>query len=382
MSTTINTGWLKDKNGDKFAPKTLTSQVINGEGVSVEQLLANVTIETDNTLTIAGAAADAKAVSDAINILESKIPSINGLATETYVDNAISAIPLSSKQDKLTGEQGQVVGFDENGAAISQNLTPKSIGAQPERMVVTVSKIYGSDNENDSYISDYTSSQIIDAHRNGIDVIVYAAFLYEYLYFNGVVQIVNGVLFVGNGGAHSILIRNNGTVEYNKKLYQPKITGTAGQVVGFDEDGNTVAQDFNIEPMTGATSDSNGASGLVPAPAAGDQDKFLKGDGTWAEAGTTFISGTIGTNWTEDENTGVKTQLVQLNGVTSAMNGSLDVVMTHERTTEGYAAFVEEQNQFLDYITNGDAETVDGGIMFYIYGDVNTIEIPFALEVG
>lgn len=36
-------------------------------------------------------------------------------------------------------------------------------------------------------------------------------------------------------------------------------------------------------PMTGATSSQNGVSGLVPAPSAGNQDKFLKGDGTWSE---------------------------------------------------------------------------------------------------
>lgn len=34
--------------------------------------------------------------------------------------------------------------------------------------------------------------------------------------------------------------------------------------------------------MTGATASTAGASGLVPVPAAGDQDKFLKGNGTWA----------------------------------------------------------------------------------------------------
>lgn len=34
--------------------------------------------------------------------------------------------------------------------------------------------------------------------------------------------------------------------------------------------------------MTGATASTAGTSGLVPAPAAGDQGSFLKGDGTWA----------------------------------------------------------------------------------------------------
>ena len=39
--------------------------------------------------------------------------------------------------------------------------------------------------------------------------------------------------------------------------------------------------------MTGATAETDGVSGLVPVPAAGDQDKFLRGDGTWAVAGLT-----------------------------------------------------------------------------------------------
>ena len=38
---------------------------------------------------------------------------------------------------------------------------------------------------------------------------------------------------------------------------------------------------LSANAMTGATSGTDGASGYVPAPAAGDQDKVLKGDGTW-----------------------------------------------------------------------------------------------------
>lgn len=36
MSTIINTGWLNDDNGDKFAPKTLSSQVITSDGITLE----------------------------------------------------------------------------------------------------------------------------------------------------------------------------------------------------------------------------------------------------------------------------------------------------------------------------------------------------------
>lgn len=34
--------------------------------------------------------------------------------------------------------------------------------------------------------------------------------------------------------------------------------------------------------MTGATASTDGISGLVPVPVAGDQLKFLRGDGSWA----------------------------------------------------------------------------------------------------
>ena len=37
------------------------------------------------------------------------------------------------------------------------------------------------------------------------------------------------------------------------------------------------------EPMTGATETTDGESGMVPAPLAGKQAQFFRGDGTWAD---------------------------------------------------------------------------------------------------
>ena len=45
---------------------------------------------------------------------------------------------------------------------------------------------------------------------------------------------------------------------------------------------NKTSEEIQIEVMTGATADTVGTSGLVPAPAAGEQDKYLRGDGMWA----------------------------------------------------------------------------------------------------
>lgn len=45
--------------------------------------------------------------------------------------------------------------------------------------------------------------------------------------------------------------------------------------------------------MVGATSDTAGKAGYVPAPAAGDQAKFLRGDGTWVTVDVGEIDGML-----------------------------------------------------------------------------------------
>ena len=47
----------------------------------------------------------------------------------------------------------------------------------------------------------------------------------------------------------------------------------------------TVVQN-NVDTMVGATSTKAGTRGLVPGPAAGDSEKYLKGDGTWGSPST------------------------------------------------------------------------------------------------
>ena len=91
---------------------------------------------------------------------------------------------------------------------------------------------------------------------------------------------------------------------------------------------------------------------------------------------------TIGTTWVEDENTGVKTQSVAIAGVKAANTATVDHVYTGAGTSDDYAAFVEAENQYLNCITNGFAETYNGGIKFTIFGDANTVAIPIVAEVS
>lgn len=99
------------------------------------------------------------------------------------------------------------------------------------------------------------------------------------------------------------------------------------------------------------------------------------------KGGATYTAA-IGTTWVEDENTGVKTQSVAIAGVTAQSTAMVDHVYTGSGTSEDYAAFVEAENQYLTCITNGYAETYDGGIKFTIFGDANTVSIPIVAEVS
>ena len=60
--------------------------------------------------------------------------------------------------------------------------------------------------------------------------------------------------------------------------------GASGQILRWSADGTAVwgaDNDTKYTDMTGASASAAGKAGLVPAPAAGGQAKYLRGDGTW-----------------------------------------------------------------------------------------------------
>ena len=86
-------------------------------------------------------------------------------------------------------------------------------------------------------------------------------------------------------------------------IYESDTSYIAGANITITEvDGEKVisATDTTYTDFEGATSSADGASGLVPAPEAGDEGKYLKGDGTWDEPeGTTVIANPTGTATTD-----------------------------------------------------------------------------------
>lgn len=72
-------------------------------------------------------------------------------------------------------------------------------------------------------------------------------------------------------------------------------TLTAGSNITITND-TISATDTTYSNFTGTDGTSAGTTGLVPAPATTDADKFLKSDGTWGTAGTSTINSTDWSN--------------------------------------------------------------------------------------
>lgn len=107
------------------------------------------------------------------------------------------------------------------------------------------------------------------------------------LYFVAEKDATVGKLFLGE-----ILISGStnaeGVVDYLSELKDVDTAGAVqNSVLGFDVTSNKwkvmdISSALTISVMGGATAQKVGTQGLVPAPAAGQQGHFLRGDGTWA----------------------------------------------------------------------------------------------------
>lgn len=80
-----------------------------------------------------------------------------------------------------------------------------------------------------------------------------------------------------------------------KALVQGSITGlsASGRTITYTKSsgdtGTITTQDTTYSTFIGASASAYGTDGLVPAPAKGSQEKYLKADGTWdAPAGATY----------------------------------------------------------------------------------------------
>lgn len=102
------------------------------------------------------------------------------------------------------------------------------------------------------------------------------------------IQISNGVISSNITPGSTVTVTPS--LVSGTKVADYSIDGTSGalyaptpSVDDVEVDGASVVSSgvATINTMTGATSQANGAKGLVPQPTTADKDKYLKGDGTW-----------------------------------------------------------------------------------------------------
>lgn len=83
----------------------------------------------------------------------------------------------------------------------------------------------------------------------------------------------------------AVKLNGSSTASGTASFYAPTSAGTSGQILKSNGSGAPSWADAP-STMTGATSTTNGKSGLVPTPAAGANELFLCGNGSWATVTT------------------------------------------------------------------------------------------------
>lgn len=117
---------------------------------------------------------------------------------------------------------------------------------------------------------------------------------------------------------------------------------------------NRSIDEIIAEIMTGATAEATGKAGLVPAPQIGDQNKFLRGDGSWAEVPVV--------NLTEEQINAIPNLITTVGKINGDENteGSFRQAIKQEVTNlvGGASEAFDTLKEIQDWITtDGDATT-------------------------
>lgn len=123
--------------------------------------------------------------------------------------------------------------------------------------------------------------------------------------------------------------------------------------------------EVSIDAMTGAATNAAGTAGIVPAPSAGDEDKYLKGDGTWftppsATPASTSQAGIVQLNDTTSSTS--TSQAATANAVKAAYDAAVAVMTAASSSSAGTAGRVPAP-------ASGDQDK-------YLRGDATWVALP------
>ena len=131
MSTTVKTGWLNDKNGDKFAPKTLTSQVQTSDGTLFEDKLQT---DLDTTLATAQAYTDTKTAELASTTEMTNSISAHNTSTDAHNDirDLITGLTtrlntLADSDDTTLDQMSEIVEYIKSNKSLIDSITTNKV---------------------------------------------------------------------------------------------------------------------------------------------------------------------------------------------------------------------------------------------------------------
>ena len=114
---------------------------------------------------------------------------------------------------------------------------------------------------------------------------------------------------------YTLTSSNGGTWSVSTREMSTKVTTDSSLTNSYSSGTLTI----KANTMTGATSSANGSKGYVPQPSSGDQGKFLRGDGTWANAIANYSTSEIETPYTWTDGKTIYRKVIEktIDGVTA-----------------------------------------------------------------
>lgn len=138
--------------------------------------------------------------------------------------------------------------------------------------------------------SDNTTSTVYIPSRQGVD----GSGAIQSITMNGSVVTVDQY---GNADLGTVITQHQ---DITGKVDKDQGIANAGKALGINAQGMVEPVPFSMDDMGGATGETGGTHGLVPAPAAGDNTKFLRGDGAWADGGRPMVILSYGNSTWQD----------------------------------------------------------------------------------